>query len=89
MDERAPPRGLCRLDVSGRLQALEAASCLSTADRALLADSGQVLMVDAADPMTENVIGVFGLPLGLTLNFQVNGADYVVPMVVEEPSLIL
>jgi hydroxymethylglutaryl-CoA reductase len=38
--------------------------------------------------MIENVIGVFGLPLAVAPNFLVNGKDYVVPMVVEEPSIV-
>lgn len=42
----------------------------------------------AADRMVENAIGVYGLPLGLGLNFCVNGQDFVVPMAVEEPSVI-
>jgi hydroxymethylglutaryl-CoA reductase len=41
-----------------------------------------------ADTMTENSVGTFGLPMGLGLNFQINGRDYVVPMVVEEPSVV-
>ncbi len=46
------------------------------------------LTFDMANTMIENAIGVFGLPLGLGLNLQVNGRDYVVPMAVEEPSVI-
>jgi hydroxymethylglutaryl-CoA reductase len=38
--------------------------------------------------MIENVIGVFGLPLAVAPNFLVNNKDYVVPMVVEEPSIV-
>ena len=38
---------------------------------------------DTANHMVENVVGVYGLPLGIALNFQVNGADYLVPMCVE------
>jgi hydroxymethylglutaryl-CoA reductase len=38
--------------------------------------------------MVENVIGVYGLPLGIGLNFQVNGRDFLVPMCVEEPSVV-
>ena len=38
--------------------------------------------------MVENVVGVYGLPLGIALNFRVNGSDYLVPMCVEEPSVI-
>ncbi len=43
---------------------------------------------EAADKIVENVIGTYALPFGVALNFLVNGADYVVPMVVEEPSVI-
>jgi hydroxymethylglutaryl-CoA reductase len=38
--------------------------------------------------MVENVVGVFGLPLGIALNFVVNGQDVLVPMAIEEPSVI-
>ncbi len=38
--------------------------------------------------MVENVIGTFGLPLAIAPNFVVNGRDYIVPMVVEEPSVV-
>jgi hydroxymethylglutaryl-CoA reductase len=41
-----------------------------------------------ADAMVENVIGLHGLPLGVALNFVVNGRDRLVPMAVEEPSII-
>jgi hydroxymethylglutaryl-CoA reductase len=46
------------------------------------------LGIDAAEHMIENCIGTFGLPVGLGLNFLINGRDYVVPMVVEEPSIV-
>ena len=42
----------------------------------------------AADRVVENVVGVYALPLGVGLNFVVNGRDYLVPMAVEEPSVI-
>lgn len=41
-----------------------------------------------ADKVVENVIGVYGLPFGIALNVRVNGRDRLVPMVVEEPSVI-
>ena len=41
-----------------------------------------------ADKTIENVIGTYALPFALTLNVQVNGEDYLVPMVVEEPSVV-
>lgn len=43
---------------------------------------------DQADHMIENVVGVFGLPLGIATNFQVNGRDILIPMVIEEPSVV-
>lgn len=46
------------------------------------------LTVAQADKMIENVIGVFNLPLGIGANFVVNGREVLVPMVVEEPSVI-
>jgi hydroxymethylglutaryl-CoA reductase len=43
---------------------------------------------DTADKFVENVIGTYSLPYGVALNVRVNGRDYVVPMVVEEPSVV-
>jgi hydroxymethylglutaryl-CoA reductase len=49
---------------------------------------GGGLDADTADKFVENVIGTYGLPYGVTLNVRVNGHDHVVPMVVEEPSVV-
>ncbi len=46
------------------------------------------LSVDIADRMIENVVGVLGLPVGLALNFVIDGAPVIVPMAVEEPSIV-
>jgi len=46
------------------------------------------LKIEQADHMIENVIGVFGLPLGIAHNFVVNGREVLIPMVVEEPSIV-
>lgn len=46
------------------------------------------LSTDTADKMIENVVGTFQLPLGLGLNFLVNGKEYIVPMAIEEPSVV-
>jgi hydroxymethylglutaryl-CoA reductase len=54
---------------------------------ALLAQPG-ALSVERANGMVENVIGTFELPLGVAGNFTVNGRDYLVPMAVEEPSVV-
>jgi len=46
------------------------------------------LSLEQAQHMIENVIGLHSLPLGLALNFCVNGRDVIVPMAVEEPSIV-
>src|SRR5699024_11637567 len=43
---------------------------------------------ETADHMIENVIGTFSLPLAVGLNFKVNEKDYIIPMAVEEPSIV-
>lgn len=60
---------------------------LSEQDDAALAGN-DTLPMTIANGMIENVIGKFELPLGVATNFQVNGKDYLVPMAVEEPSVI-
>jgi hydroxymethylglutaryl-CoA reductase len=46
------------------------------------------LSAESADHMIENVIGMFSLPVGIGLNFMVNGRDVLIPFVVEEPSVV-
>lgn len=70
-----------------RLAAIADAASLTPEDRQLLAQPG-ALGLDRADGMIENVIGAFELPLGVAGNFQVNGRDVLVPMAVEEPSVV-
>jgi hydroxymethylglutaryl-CoA reductase len=53
-----------------------------------LADVASGLPVEIADRMSENVISCHGLPLSVALNFRVNGRDVLVPMAVEEPSVV-
>ena len=54
----------------------------------LLPFSSGGLAPEAADHMIENVIGLYSLPIGIALNFQVNGKDVLVPMTLEEPSVV-
>ena len=63
------------------------------ADWAALSPEQRVLMESAltlaqADKMVENVVGSYALPLGVATNFVVNGRDILVPMVIEEPSVV-
>lgn len=46
------------------------------------------LSVDRADHMIENVVGTFGVPLGVATNFIINGAEVLMPMATEEPSVV-
>jgi hydroxymethylglutaryl-CoA reductase len=77
-----------RLSHADRVKALVDNGVISPADAELLLREECLLSVTAADKMIENVIGVFGLPLAVAPNFLVNKKDYVVPMVVEEPSIV-
>jgi hydroxymethylglutaryl-CoA reductase len=59
-----------------------------TDDDAAVLRSGIGLDLARADQMIENVVGIHSLPLGIAVNFVVNGRDVLVPMVVEEPSVV-
>ena len=48
----------------------------------------QGLTLEQADHMIENAVGVLGIPLGIALNFTINGRDFLVPMATEEPSVV-
>ncbi|HEY7374308.1 MAG TPA: hydroxymethylglutaryl-CoA reductase, degradative [Polyangia bacterium] len=75
--------GFYRLSVEERRRALTG---LSEKDHEILDQGG--LTPDTADHVVENVIGIYSLAFGLAVNFRVNDRDYLVPMVVEEPSVI-
>lgn len=79
--------GFYRLDRDARLDTLVERGFVSRADATLLGSTGG-LSLEVADKMIENVIGCFSLPLGVAVNFVVNGRDYVIPMAVEEPSIV-
>ena len=76
-----------KLSVPERVRAVRDRGLLSSQDYKALIGGHNVLDVTNADAMIENVIGVMGLPVGLGLNFLINDTDYVVPLVVEEPSI--
>jgi hydroxymethylglutaryl-CoA reductase len=85
MTSRLP--GFHRLSLQTRVDLLAERAGLSESERELLAHP-EPLGLDTADAMIENAVGVFGLPLGIAANFLVNGRDYLVPMVTEEPSVV-
>ncbi len=75
------------LTPADRLGVIAKAASLTPEEQQLLARPG-ALALDRADGMIENVIGTFELPMGVAGNFQVNGRDVLVPMAVEEPSVV-
>ena len=81
-------RGFHKLSVEARLAALVEMGAIPARDRERLLQGRALLTLETADKMIENVIGVFGLPFAVAPNFSVNGIDRLVPMVVEEPSIV-
>jgi len=78
--------GFYRLTVAERRHVLRLRSDLTEEDLATWEGGG--IDTTTADEVVENVVGVYALPLGVALNFRVNGEDVLVPMAVEEPSVI-
>ncbi|MCB8822904.1 hydroxymethylglutaryl-CoA reductase, degradative [Microvirga rosea] len=72
---------------SERLDTLAQTVGLSAEDAVILGQPN-ALPIERANGMIENVVGTFQLPLGIATNFLVNGRDYLVPMAVEEPSVV-
>jgi hydroxymethylglutaryl-CoA reductase len=79
--------GFRDLDVAGRRKALAEVleHRVSDLDAAL---AGGGLALETADKMVENVVGTLALPFGVALNMQIDGAEYLVPMAIEEPSVV-
>ncbi len=75
------------LSIDERLKLLSEKAGLTPEETAALAGPGG-LLPEQADHMVENVAGVFGLPLGIAQNFVVNGREVLVPMAIEEPSVV-
>ncbi len=78
--------GFYKLSVEDRLKKVAEFCGLNEEDKKLLLERG--LPLEIADRMIENVIGVFELPLGIATNFLIDGKDYLIPMVIEEPSVV-
>jgi hydroxymethylglutaryl-CoA reductase len=79
--------GFYNLPLDKRLKKLAEAAGLAPADIAAL-QGAHGLKDEDADHMIENALGTFGLPLGVALNFIVNGREVLVPMAIEEPSVV-
>ena len=79
--------GFYRLSIPERLDKLRDFADLTDEDIALLEAFG-ALDAATADRMIENVVGSYAFPLGMATNFQINGQDYLIPMALEEPSVV-
>ena len=87
MDERTSRiPGFFKLTVEERNAIVARWAGLSQEEQAIL--SGIGLQAGQANIMIENVVGTYGLPLGVACNFLVNDKDYLVPMAIEEPSVL-
>ena len=80
--------GFYRLSVPDRRQRIVELKQLSEQDVATLDESTTVLENAGQGYYVENVIGVMQIPLGIATNFKVNGKDVLVPMAIEEASVI-
>lgn len=79
--------GFYKLPVSERVRLVKQFAGLSEEEAGLL-QKPSALGFDVANRMVENLIGVMPVPLGVAVNFHVNGRDLIVPMAIEEPSVI-
>ena len=80
-------QGFHRLSVEKRREILKQFASLTDEEMKTLASTGG-LPADLADHMIENVVGGYTYPLGIATNFEINGKDYLVPMALEEPSVV-
>ncbi|MCA9946537.1 MAG: hydroxymethylglutaryl-CoA reductase, degradative [Anaerolineales bacterium] len=78
--------GFYKRPLTERLQIVAEWAGLDVAEAAVF--NGQGLTNELADKMIENTLGTFSLPLGIAVNFLINGRDYLIPMAVEEPSVL-
>lgn len=80
-------KGFYKLSPQERIQEVARFAGLSEEDLALLRQEA-ALSLHAADHMIENVFATWPMPMGVAVNFTINGKDYLIPMAVEEPSVV-
>ncbi len=80
-------KGFYKLSIEERLDKVAEFSRLSKEEKSLIYRTSS-LPIDVADRMIENVIGTFELPFAVATNFLIDGKDYLIPMVIEEPSVV-
>lgn len=79
--------GFYKLSTADRLEEVADFAALTEGEKEMLRRDG-ALSLKEADRMIENAIGIMPIPLGVAVNFCINGKDYLIPMATEEPSVI-
>lgn len=79
--------GFYKLSPKERLDFVKKFAGLTDEEAASLQNTGSLPM-DVADRMIENVVGAIPIPLGIAVNFLINSKDYLIPMAIEEPSVV-
>ena len=87
MNKSSEIAGFYKLPVPERVRILKDFAKLTDEEVSVLQKSGS-LNLDAANRMIENVVGVLPVPMGVAVNFLINGRDMLVPMAIEEPSVV-
>jgi hydroxymethylglutaryl-CoA reductase len=79
--------GFYKLPPQERLEKVKEFAGLSEDEAGSISKTGGIAM-EQVDRMIENVIGTMDVPLGIATNFLINGKDYLIPMAIEEPSVV-
>lgn len=87
MNKSSRISGFYKLSLSERLSKVQEFAELTDEAVALLQKEG-ALSIETANRMVENVIGTYQIPIGIAVNFLINGKEYLIPMANEEPSTI-
>lgn len=80
--------GFYAKDPAERIRHLAESGWLTTKQAERLNAGELAIKTETADQMIENAIGILGLPVGVAPNFQINGREYIIPMAIEEPSVV-
>jgi len=87
MEKTSRISGFHKMGLEERLKIVQSFSELKEEDLKTLTREG-ALHFDTANRMIENVIGTIQLPIGIAMNFLINGKEYLIPMAIEEPSVV-
>lgn len=87
MTDNSEMPGFYKLPMAERLETLKKIAGLTEEEAKAIGNTGG-LPADVADRMIENVVGGLTMPMGIATNFKINGKDYLVPMALEEPSVV-